>query len=340
MILLPIAIVVHFSHNGYSQISPTNTILSEKDIYSYGISMDKSKVVLTNAVAEVRDLKTNHLISSFSGHTTQIAGRGPKILSSSFSRDGKEVITGSAWDATVKGWDSYTGQEKFTINTYSFDHPDLYGRIGSVLYVGFTPDGTKILTQDATSYGGAFQVWDAYTQKELFMKFCDYIAIETEYTPDGKYMLMKNDGYPKIYSTESWDMLAEIKGGNATFSNDGKSYFYSIGVNLGQSSVIIQKDIMNNKIINQSEEFYRPYYRFTILNDGKQVIFQNEEQTELTLHNFEDKHEYQISNTTSDCKYKKLQLSFDLKSFFGLCDNKLFIWDISTIPSASIQNLK
>jgi WD40 repeat protein len=64
-----------------------------------------------------------------------------------FSPDGTQVFAGT-WDGTVELWDAATGA---LIRTFS-------GRASEVLYVAFSPDGTRLLAS-----GGAPTLWDAAT---------------------------------------------------------------------------------------------------------------------------------------------------------------------------------
>ena len=72
------------------------------------------------------------------------------MLSIAFSRDGREVATGSA-DKAVKRWDVSTGRETETLN----------GHDGPVQCIEYSDDGTRLATG---SSDGTVKLWDINAQ--------------------------------------------------------------------------------------------------------------------------------------------------------------------------------
>jgi WD40 repeat protein len=92
------------------------------------------------------DAKTGQLVRSFTGH-------GAAVISAVFSRDGKQILSGSD-DRTMRLWDVDTGKQIQGFN----------GHENSVKCVAFAPDGKRVLSgsTDAT-----VRLWDSATAKEL-----------------------------------------------------------------------------------------------------------------------------------------------------------------------------
>ncbi len=89
-------------------------------------------------------LKTFPLI--LKGHTF-------RVVSSSFSPDGKRVVTAS-YDDTARIWDAETGKELRILT----------GHKGNVVSASFSPDGKRVVT---ASSDDTARIWDVETGKEL-----------------------------------------------------------------------------------------------------------------------------------------------------------------------------
>ena len=71
----------------------------------------------------------------------------PSVYSVAFSADGNTLATGSDDGATVRLWDTSTGEQQ----------AELKGHIGSVRSVAFSPDGNTLATG---SWDGTVLLWD------------------------------------------------------------------------------------------------------------------------------------------------------------------------------------
>jgi WD40 repeat protein len=164
------------------------------------------------AIAEMKPLIT------LTGHTD-------KVLSVTFSPDGKRIVSGSS-DGTVKVWNAENGKVILTLK----------GHKDKVFSVAFSPDGKRIV-----SGGGVFQpemempvvgdvkLWDAETGKEIRSfeghKRCVYsVAL----SPNGKRIASGSDDKTlKVWDADNGKEIFTLKGHvnevtSVAFSPDGK----------------------------------------------------------------------------------------------------------------------
>jgi WD40 repeat protein len=121
--------------------------------------------------AKVWDPVTGEVLYTLWGHTSGIAGVA-------FSLDGTRLATASR-DGTARVWNITPANELLFIpRDLQLEAPNS----GWTFDVSYSPDGTKILTDDPAE--NAAKLWDASTGKELlsFEEPVDFL----EYSPDGK----------------------------------------------------------------------------------------------------------------------------------------------------------
>ncbi|MEO2033391.1 MAG: hypothetical protein ABGZ35_15040 [Planctomycetaceae bacterium] len=84
--------------------------------------------------------RTHSSLLTLNGHTD-------RVVSVSFSPDGKQIVSGSA-DRTAQLWNAETGREQLTLK----------GHTDTVVSVSFSPDGKRIASG---RYDGTVKVWEA-----------------------------------------------------------------------------------------------------------------------------------------------------------------------------------
>ncbi|GAC1623382.1 MAG: hypothetical protein NVS4B7_14640 [Ktedonobacteraceae bacterium] len=93
--------------------------------------------------------------------------------STSYSPNGKMILTTSIADATVRVWKAATGQEMFTLRRGP----------GELLAAKYSPDGRSILT---TAYAGSLTLWNARTgEKRLSFSPAHSPVVSATFSPDG-----------------------------------------------------------------------------------------------------------------------------------------------------------
>jgi WD40 repeat protein len=161
----------------------------------------------------VRVITSNH-------NTTQHSESGVEdsVLATAFSPDGKHIFTGHG-DGTALLWDAASGRE---MGSYT-------GRIESLIFVRFLPDGKRVLAR------GASQVWvfDFSTGTTNCID-CDRRQSTMSISPDGRYLLTRDVDSEyrtaKIWDVESNAVVRTFRGHTGEirygdFSPDGKLVF-------------------------------------------------------------------------------------------------------------------
>jgi WD40 repeat protein len=198
-----------------------------------------------------QSLSLSYVRATLRGHTD-------RVLSASFSSDGKTIVTAS-FDGAARVWDAVTGQSRAelrghtgyvvsasfspdgkTIVTASWDNTarvwdavtgqsraELSGHTGSVFSASFSPDGKTIVT---ASYDGTARVWDAVTgQSRAELRGHTGSVDSASFSPDGKTIVTASwDGTARVWDAVTWQSRAELRGlmgsvSSASFSPDGKT---------------------------------------------------------------------------------------------------------------------
>ncbi|MEG5014507.1 MULTISPECIES: WD40 repeat domain-containing protein [unclassified Microcoleus] len=139
-----------------------------------------------------------------------------RVVSVSFSRDGKTLASGSA-DNTIKLWDVTTGKEIRT----------LQGHSNSVVSNSFSPD-SKILASGSDD--NTIKLWDVTTGKEIrTLKGHSKGVLSVSFSPDGKTLASgSGDKTIKLWDVTTGKEIRTLKGHSDTvvsvsFSRDGKT---------------------------------------------------------------------------------------------------------------------
>ena len=103
-------------------------------------SPDGSRIVTSGEIAQVWDAATGTLLGKLEGHTEQ-------VVDAEFAAKDGLIVTAS-WDGTAKVW----GPDFAARRTLGGHRPNLQS-------AQFSPDGTLVITRDATGV----KVWDATT---------------------------------------------------------------------------------------------------------------------------------------------------------------------------------
>lgn len=118
-----------------------------------------------------------------------ITGLTSPVRSVAFSPDGKLIVSGGGKEADglapaageLKIWDAGTGQERF----------NLVGHLDVVTSVGFSPDGTRIVS---ASRDKSAKVWDASTGSQTLMLLGHEGGVSSvTFTPDGDWIATTGD---------------------------------------------------------------------------------------------------------------------------------------------------
>jgi WD40 repeat protein/serine/threonine protein kinase/DNA-binding XRE family transcriptional regulator len=162
-----------------------------------GLAWSPDSTRLVTKVAErhyVRlwDVATGRGLQQFNGHTDE-------VTSSSFSPDGRLLVTSSK-DRTARIWEVTTGKQIQLLS-----HPD------SVYAVAWSPDGARMAT---TSYDRGVRIWDVASGDQLLLMrghtdFVDGLA----WSPDGTRVVSGSfDGTARVWDAQSGVELFTIRG--------------------------------------------------------------------------------------------------------------------------------
>jgi len=125
------------------------------------------------------------------------------VMSVAFSPDGKRLASASA-DATVKVWDTATGQEILALK----------GHTGFVNSVAYSPDGKRLTSASSDK---TVKVWDAATgQETLTLKGHTGSVNCVAYSPDGQRLASAGqDGTVKVWDAGTGEETLTLKGHTA-----------------------------------------------------------------------------------------------------------------------------
>jgi WD40 repeat protein/tetratricopeptide (TPR) repeat protein len=160
--------------------------------------------------ARVWDARTGTLLRELKGHTTGVA-------SAAFSPDGTRLVTGGdalprsvgpggltgkQGPGETKVWDARTWMPVF----------DLKGHTGAVTSIGFSPDGTRIITA-----GGDFnvpsevKVWDAQKGGKPLLELNGIGDNAVSFSPDGtRFITANDDGTATVVDAKTGAVLLKV----------------------------------------------------------------------------------------------------------------------------------
>jgi WD40 repeat protein len=207
----------------------------KREVRRASFSPDGRRIVTASydGTAVVWDAETGEKIALWTGHAYRdmvlnaasdgeregkialLKGQVERILSASFSPDGRQIVIGS--DHGARAWDVESGKE---IALCEDDRVDS---------ASFSPDGRWILTggEDGTA-----RVWDAERGKEiaLWQAHTNYVGAvnSASFSPDGRRILTASaDGTARVWDAERGNEIALLKAHKgvvycASFSADGR----------------------------------------------------------------------------------------------------------------------
>ena len=132
-----------------------------------------------------------------------------------FSLDGHFIIT-AGQDENARVFESGSGRDVVTLT----------GHTGPIHHATFSPDGKRICT---SAEDGTFRIWNTEDGKCLFTLLDGYSGYMTQFSPDGKRILMVGIRKCMIVDSTTGVVIASIKENyeRATFARDGR---FVIGV--------------------------------------------------------------------------------------------------------------
>ena len=185
---------------------------SEDDVnivYSHLLSPNGNAFIVDSWPANticIKDSKTGHKLC-WEAHASG-------ILSTSFSPDGKKIIS-SSWDKTIRIWD--TKGKLLHI---------LKGHENGVNFASFSSDGKKVVS---ASSDNTVKIWDVETERCLHTLLGHSSDVNYAlFSPDGKMVISSSSDHTiRIWDTDMGICLRVLKGhkggvSSAVFSSDGK----------------------------------------------------------------------------------------------------------------------
>ena len=173
-------------------------------------SPDGARVAMAinvGSVVEVCDARTGEKLQTLSGHTLP-------VLSTSFSPNGRQLVTGSA-DNTAIIWDLSPGRAATVLKGHS----------SQVRSAVFSPDGHKVVT---ASDDKTIRIWDVATGQQITSFNAGDRTWDAEFSPDGNQIVSASvDQAAHIWDLGSGKLVLSLNGHHlpvttAAFSPDGK----------------------------------------------------------------------------------------------------------------------
>ena len=169
----------------------------------------------------------NYIYDAHSGRELLSLDDGTQghVNSGGFSPDGKRIVTASEsalWPVSAKDnnariWDATTGKPIIILR----------GHDGAVLFAGFSPDGTRVVT---ASSDRTARLWDATTGKELFVLRAHEGDVNfAGFSPDGtRVVTASSDRTARVWDAVTGKEISVLRGhdasvNSAVFSPDGMS---------------------------------------------------------------------------------------------------------------------
>jgi WD40 repeat protein len=158
-----------------------------------------------------------------------------------FSPDGQRIVAGRR-DGTARVIDARTGAVLLELKGRPLVANTFYSITG-VLYVGCSPEGTRIVTGGSTDSGGEASVWDARTGAELLqLKGHTGPVMSTAFSPDGTRIITGSaDGTAKVWDARTGTPRLELEGSKrstcASLSPDGTRIVTGGGFARGEATV-------------------------------------------------------------------------------------------------------
>jgi WD domain, G-beta repeat len=144
-----------------------------------------------------------------------LAGHEGPVLMSSFSPDGRRVVTASR-DNTARLWDVETGKGIAVLN----------GHTNELSSAAFSPDGRRVVT---ASWDATARLWDVETGKEIaVLNGHRKLVRGAEFSPDGRRVVTASwDNTARLWDVETGKEIAVLNGHtdgvqSAAFSPDGR----------------------------------------------------------------------------------------------------------------------
>jgi len=181
--------------------------ISERD-KAVAFSSDGQRLAVASSIGIwLYDVTTSRELALFTGHAR-------RVLSVSFSPDGKVLASGSG-DRTVKLWDVATGANIATLE----------GHRNEVVSVSFSPDGTTLASG---SWDGTVKLWDVSTEENIstFEEHRDKV-LSVSFSPDGKVLASgSEDSTVKLWDVSTQTNISTLEGHTSvvrsiSFSPDG-----------------------------------------------------------------------------------------------------------------------
>ncbi|MDM3851887.1 MAG: ribosome assembly protein 4 [Aphanizomenon gracile PMC627.10] len=188
-----------------------------------------------------------------------LKGHEDSVISVGFSRDGKQLASGSA-DNTIKIWDVTTGK---VLNT-------LKGHESTVWSVGFSRDGKQLASGSADN---TIKIWDVTTGKVLnTLKGHESRVWSVGFSPDGKQLASGSaDNTIKIWDVTTGKVLNTLKGHDSSvysvgFSPDGQQLASG-----SDDNTIKIWDVTTGKVLNTLKGHESTVWSVGFSRDGKQL---------------------------------------------------------------------
>jgi WD40 repeat protein len=179
-------------------------------VTAVAFSPDGARIAMAinvDSAVVVCDALTGEKLQTLSGHTLP-------ILSTSFSPNGRQLVTGSANNTAII-WDLSSGRAATVLKGHS----------SLVRSAVFSPDGQRVAT---ASDDKTIRIWDVATGQQITSLNANERTWDAEFSPDGNRIVSASvDQAAHIWDLESGKLVISLNGHHlpvttAAFSPDGK----------------------------------------------------------------------------------------------------------------------